>query len=225
MGSKVYVWDLFVRCFHWSLVALFLTSYLTGEDEHWLHSYSGYAIFVLVSLRILWGFVGSKYARFKEFVHSPSTILGYLKSIVSGSPKRFLGHNPAGGAMVLALLLSLVMVTVSGMKLYAIEEGKGPFAQGISVGVVSAAYADDDEYESDDKYHYEEDEDHYSSKEYYEHEGHDEEAEEFWEEIHEVFVNLLLLLILLHVIGVFVASRQHDESLVKSMLTGYKEEK
>ena len=217
MGSKVYVWDLFVRCFHWSLVALFLTSYLTGEDEHWLHSYSGYAIFILVSLRILWGFVGSQYARFKEFVYSPSTILGYLKSIVSGSPKRFLGHNPAGGAMVLALLLSLVMVTVSGMKLYAIEEGKGPFAQEMSVGVVSVAYADDDKYESDDEHH--------SNRGYYESDDQDEETEEFWEEIHEVFVNLMLLLILLHVIGVFVASRQHDEALVKSMITGYKEEK
>ncbi len=214
MGRKVYVWDLFVRGFHWSLVVLLLTSYVTGEDEHWLHSYSGYAIFILVSLRVLWGVIGSKYAQFKEFVYPPSTVVSYLKSIASGSPKRFLGHNPAGGAMALTLLLSLIMVTVSGMKLYAIEEGKGPFAQEMLVGVVSVAHADDDEHESDESNYY--------SKEYHEYDGQDDETEEFWEEVHEIFINLLLLLILFHVIGVFVASRQHDESLVKSMITGYK---
>ncbi len=55
MSNKIYVWDLFVRFFHWSLVVLFVTSYLTGEEEHWIHVYSGYVILVLLSLRVLWG--------------------------------------------------------------------------------------------------------------------------------------------------------------------------
>jgi cytochrome b len=68
--------------------------------------------------------VGSKYARFKNFVYSPRNVMAYLKSIVTGNPKRFLGHNPAGGIMVLALLSALGTTTLSGMKLYAIEEGE-----------------------------------------------------------------------------------------------------
>jgi len=211
MSKQVYVWDRFVRIFHWSLVALFITSYVSGEEEHWIHSYSGYTIFTLVSLRIVWGFIGSQHARFKDFVRSPLTVLGYLKSMVSGSPKRYLGHNPAGGAMILGLLATLLVTTLSGMKLYAIEEGKGPFAQQISTAVIATAYASNDEYEAKE----------YQSEE---HEHEESEEEEFWEEIHEAAVSLMLLLILLHVIGVVVSSRQHNELLVKSMITGYKDE-
>lgn len=211
MSKQVYVWDRFVRIFHWSLVALFITSYVSGEEEHWIHSYSGYTIFTLVSLRIVWGFIGSQHARFKDFVRSPLTVLDYLKSMVSGSPKRYLGHNPAGGAMILGLLAALLVTTLSGMKLYAIEEGKGPFAQQISTAVIATAYASNDEYEAKE----------YQGEEH----GHEEsEEEEFWEEIHEAAVSLMLLLILLHVIGVVVSSRQHNELLVKSMITGYKDE-
>ena len=211
MSKQVYVWDRFVRIFHWSLVALFITSYVSGEEEHWIHSYSGYTIFTLVSLRIVWGVIGSQHARFKDFVRSPLTVLGYLKSMVSGSPKRYLGHNPAGGAMILGLLATLLLTTLSGMKLYAIEEGKGPFAQQISTAVIATAYASNDEYEAKE----------YQSEE---HEHEESEEEEFWEEIHEAAVSLMLLLILLHVIGVVVSSRQHGELLVKSMITGYKDE-
>lgn len=204
MNKQIYVWDLFVRLCHWALVGLFIISYITGEEEHWIHSYSGYAIFALITLRVIWGFIGSRYARFKSFVHAPATIISYLKSMVSGSPKRYLGHNPAGGAMIVALLAALFLTTLSGMKLYAIEEGKGPFAQGVPVSIVSQAYADSDHEEHDEEYEEE------------------NEAEEFWEEIHETSVNIMLLLITLHVIGVLISSKQHNEILVKSMVTGYK---
>ena len=195
------VWDLFIRIFHWSLVGLVAISYLSGEFEFEIHSYSGYAIFSLVLLRVTWGFVGSKYARFKNFVYSPSNVIAYLKSIVTGNPKRFLGHNPAGGVMVLALLTVLGTTTLSGMKLYAIEEGEGPFASNVHISLVNQAYADSDE----DEHHDEE-----------------KEGEEFWEEIHETSINLLMLLILLHVLGVVLASKQHKENLARSMVTGDK---
>lgn len=224
MVVKVYVWDLFVRVFHWSLLALFVTSYVTGEEEHWFHSYSGYAIFSLVMLRIVWGFAGSRYARFTEFVYSPVTILGSLKAIASGSSARFLGHNPAGGAMVLAMLLSLMVITLSGMKLYAIEEDKGPFAYayGVPSGLLAAAHADDDGHEYRGEQHPGE----YHDDVYDEHESEaHQQAEEFWEEIHEIFINVMLLLIVLHVAGVVIASRQHDECLVQAMITGYKKDK
>jgi cytochrome b len=202
------VWDLFVRIFHWSLVSLVAISYLSGEFELGIHSYSGYAIFILVCLRIVWGFVGSRYARFKNFVYSPSNVMTYLKSILAGNPKRFLGHNPAGGLMILALLTVLGTTTLSGMKLYAIEEGEGPFASNMQISLVSQAYADSDEAEhhsKEGKYHEEE-----------------KEGEELWEDIHEASINLLILLILLHVLGVVLTSKQHKENLVKAMISGNK---
>lgn len=207
-SNKVRVWDTFIRVFHWSLVALVVISYLSGEFEFEIHSYSGYAIFTLVCLRILWGFVGSRYARFKSFVYSPSNVIAYLKSMAKGNPKRFLGHNPAGGMMILALLTVLGTTTLSGMKLYEIEEGEGPFANEYSISLVNQAYADSDKEDHDkDKIHKD---------------GVDEEAEEFWEEVHETSINLLLLLILLHVLGVVIASKQHKENLVSAMVTGDK---
>lgn len=219
MSKQVYIWDRFVRLFHWSLVVLFIISLVSGEQEHWIHSYSGYAIFTLISLRIIWGFVGSKHARFKDFVRSPFAVLSYLKSMVSGSPQRYLGHNPAGGAMILGLLATLFLTTLSGMKLYAIEEGKGPFAQTTSTSIVSQTYASDYEYEAE-QYEGEE----HEGEKYESHEYEESEEEEFWEDIHETAVSLMLLLILLHVIGVVISSRQHKELLVKSMMTGYKED-
>ena len=250
MHQRIYVWDKFIRLFHWSLVALFVTSYLTGENEHWTHFYLFYAIVTLIALRVIWGVIGSKYARFSEFVRSPSTVFRYIKSMAKGNPKRYLGHNPAGGLMIVMLLASLLVTTISGMKLLAIEEGQGPFASTINVSIVQKAYADDDEHEYE-KYHsdeYKEDHEHendaykeqlkdYESnsearasgdyearkKEYTSEDDHEAE-EEFWEEIHEASISFMLLLIILHVMGVIIASRQHKESLVKSMLTGYKDQ-
>ena len=203
--NEIRVWDRFVRVFHWSLVALVAISYLSGEFEFEIHSYSGYAIFVLVCLRIIWGVVGSKYARFKNFVYSPSNVMAYLKSIMTGNPKRFLGHNPAGGMMVLALLAVLVTTTLSGMKLYAVEEGEGPFASNIQLNLINQVHADPHKEEHSE----------YSNDT-------DEEAEEFWEEIHEASISLLLMLIVLHVLGVALASKQHKENLARSMVTGNK---
>ncbi len=200
MSGKVYVWDRFVRLFHWSLVGLFTLSYLTGEEETWVHIYSGYAIFALVIARVLWGLVGTRHARFKDFVRSPRTVIAYARDLWAGHPRRFLGHNPLGGAMVVCLLLALLTTTLSGMKLYAVEEGKGPFAGAGSLTLVNRAYADDDhEYEEE------------------------EEEEEFWEELHETAVNLTLLLVVLHIAGVAVSSLLHREALVRAMLTGYKD--
>ncbi len=218
MSNKIYVWDRFVRIFHWSLVALFVTSYLTGEEEHWIHAYSGYAILTLLALRLLWGFVGSKYARFSDFIYSPVRVFGYLRGLVTGEKtERDVGHNPAGGMMVIAMLLTLACIGFSGLKLYAIEEGKGPFASDISLAPVSQVYADSDDRDDYYEHHDEDGEDERED----DHEN--EEAEEYWEDLHEASVNFMLLLIILHVLGVFLSGRRHDESLVKGMLTGYKE--
>jgi cytochrome b len=203
------VWDTFVRLFHWTIVGLVITSLISGEFELDIHPYSGYLIFALVSLRIIWGFVGSRHALFKNFIHSPSHVIRYLKDMVTGNPKRFLGHNPAGGVMVLALLITLATTTLSGMKLYAVEEGEGPFASNIQHSLLKQAYADSD---SDSEY----------KNVHQQKPEQDDASEEFWKEVHETSIGILMLLILLHVLGVVLASKQHKENLIKAMFTGDK---
>jgi cytochrome b len=221
MSETIYVWDRFVRFFHWSLVLLFIVSYFSGEEEHWIHVYSGYGIICLVAMRIIWGFIGTKYARFASFVSAPVKGVDYLRALVSGQkPERYIGHNPAGGMMVLAMLITLFFVGFSGLKLYAIEEGKGPFASTGSFNIVLQASADSD----DDHEEYERDhDDGYESDEEHEGDEHEDEAEEFWEDVHEASVNFMILLVILHIGGVFLSSRAHGESLVRAMISGRKE--
>jgi len=208
MSNEIRVWDPLVRIFHWGLVLAFTVAYLSGDEESSLHIYSGYVVLWLIAFRVLWGLVGSRYARFSDFVYSPGTVIQYLKDLIAKKPKHYIGHNPAGGAMVIAMLLCLFVVSVSGLKVYAIEEGLGPLAgEYPALTVISTAYAndDDDEHGKNANRH-----------------GEDEEAEEFWEEIHEASSNLMLLLIFLHITGVIVSARLHDEHLVKAMFTGKK---
>jgi cytochrome b len=202
------VWDLPVRVFHWSLVILFTLAYFTGDEENQLHIYSGYAVLGLVLLRILWGFIGTRYARFADFIYKPGSVIEYLKRLKSSSPQRYIGHTPPGGWMILALLASLLITSVTGLQVYGLE-GKGPLAaDATTIGVISPAYADEDEREGEHSEAAGEQE--------------NESDEEFWEEIHEFFANLTVLLVLLHVAGVVISSRLHGENLVKAMISGRK---
>lgn len=206
-NDTVKVWDPLVRIGHWILVAAFFTAYFTEEELLTQHTWAGYVVAGVVLVRIVWGFIGSEHARFRDFVRAPGETLRYLVEIATNRAKRFIGHNPAGGAMVVALLLGLVVTTWSGLEIYAIEENAGPLAglySGAATGVqlpspVATAHASDD-VRGDER----------------------ERAEEFWEEVHEVAANLTLLLVLLHVAGVVVASVSHRENLVKAMLSGRK---
>lgn len=110
----VRVWDPFVRLFHWSLVGLFALAFVTGDEIEWLHLATGYAIAGLVGLRVVWGFVGPRHARFADFVRPPREVFAYLRDAVRLRAPRHLGHNPAGGAMVLALLALLAGISVTG---------------------------------------------------------------------------------------------------------------
>jgi cytochrome b len=113
--TTVKVWDRFVRVFHWGLVAGFATAYATGDEIAGLHVWAGYSAAALVAMRLVWGFVGTTYARFSQFVKSPAAVLRYLSAIATGREARYLGHNPAGGAMVLALLTMLAGLSVTGI--------------------------------------------------------------------------------------------------------------
>lgn len=126
--KMVEVWDPLVRIFHWSLVLSFFTAYFTEDDWMSLHVWAGYAVAGLVSFRVLWGFVGPRHARFSDFVRPPREALAYLKDELAGRACRYLGHNPAGGVMVVALLLSLAMTVFSGFVVYGAGECSGPLA-------------------------------------------------------------------------------------------------
>ncbi len=215
--KTIQVWSPLIRIGHWTLVIAFFTAYFTEDDFMNLHAWAGYIVGIYLLTRILWGFVGGKYVRFRGFIYSPAKIIGYLKNLIARKPQHYIGHNPAGGAMVIALLVSLAGTTLTGMKLYAVEENKGPFAitaqqapvQIQSVSLITETKAEDDE-EGDDY------------KILNDNRKVEKQAEEFWEELHELFANLTLLLVFLHVGGVIISSIIDKEKLVKAMLTGEK---
>lgn len=122
------VWDPFVRVFHWTLVLSFFIAYITEEDFLTIHSFAGYTILALLLLRIVWGLVGTRHARFSDFIYSPHTIKTFIKDAFSLKAKRYLGHNPAGGAMILFMLISLLITTATGLAVYGLEEQAGPLA-------------------------------------------------------------------------------------------------
>ena len=126
--ETVKVWDPLVRVFHWSLVLSFTLAYASGEDWKDLHVITGYVVGGLIAFRLLWGLVGSRHARFSDFVYRPSTVIGYLKQLRSLHAPRYLGHNPAGGAMIVLLLLCLTATVLTGLGLYAADDGAGPLA-------------------------------------------------------------------------------------------------
>lgn len=112
-ARKVPVWDLLVRAFHWSTVTLFAAAYLIDRPRH-LHETLGYALVAILAVRVVWGFVGTRHARFSDFVPTPAGLLRYLRDLAAGRERRYLGHNPAGGAMVVALMATLAGIGVSG---------------------------------------------------------------------------------------------------------------
>lgn len=127
--SEVKVWDPLVRLFHWSLVAAFVIAYAASEDG-WIdvHTIAGYVVFGLVVFRILWGIIGSRHARFGDFVRSPATVIRYLGDLLRLRAPRYLGHNPAGGMMVVMFLVMLLVTTLTGMAYYGAEDSGGPLA-------------------------------------------------------------------------------------------------
>ena len=137
-STETTVWDPAVRLFHWTLVASFLVGWISGDEWQGLHVYAGYLVGLLLAFRIAWGFVGPVYARFSNFVRRPSEVRRYLVEAIRLRAPRYLGHNPAGGAMVVALLGALALTVISGFGLYAAADFGGPLA-----GLVRGEFAAD----------------------------------------------------------------------------------
>jgi cytochrome b len=108
------VWDVFVRVFHWGLATSFAVAWVSGDEWKTLHLWAGYAAAALIAMRLVWGVIGTPHARFSRFVRSPLVVASYLKDVATGREARHLGHNPAGGAMIVALLATLIGLCVSG---------------------------------------------------------------------------------------------------------------
>ncbi|MDH3228247.1 MAG: cytochrome b/b6 domain-containing protein [Alphaproteobacteria bacterium] len=210
-ASSVYVWDPLVRVFHWSLVLAFFTAYVTEDETMALHVWAGYAAGGLVLLRIVWGFVGPKHARFADFICGPLAVWQYLAGLVAFRARRHIGHSPAGGAMVLLLMAGILATVWSGLELYADEKGKGPLAV-VPPAVVATALADENDKGKQDEGRRRNDGN--------ERRGRD--GDEFWKEAHEALANLVFLAALFHIGGVVLASVAHKENLVRSMVTGLK---
>ena len=178
------VWDPLVRVVHWLLVVAFFTAYFVEPEDGSIHVLAGYTVLGLALVRVVWAFVGTEHARFSDFVYRPSIVMRYLVDTVRFRTKRYLGHSPGGGAMVIALLVALLATTLSGLVVYGAAQHAGPIASWMA--------------------------------------GVSKDGEKVLEEIHETLANVTLGLVILHLIGVAVASWSHRENLVKAMFTGYK---
>lgn len=143
-SGKVQVWDLPTRLFKWALVALVVSAWVSnefgGSMPLW-HKWNGYAILTLVVFRILWGFAGGASVRFSNFVRAPSIVIGYARDLLGGRPRHFLGHNPLGALMIVAMLAVLALQGVLG--LYAADDDRiiieGPLAKTVSDAMVTLA--------------------------------------------------------------------------------------
>jgi cytochrome b len=122
-STSIRVWDPFIRFFHWTLVLAFALAWASAEEWDWLHEQTGYYILAVVGLRVIWGLIGTRHARFADFLYRPARTVSYLRGLASGRGERFIGHNPAGGWMVVALLLMLVLTGATGIMLEGNEHG------------------------------------------------------------------------------------------------------
>ena len=144
-SARIRVWDLPVRIFHWALVGAFAGAYLLAESERQrqIHVMLGYTVLGLVAFRLLWGFVGTRYARFGSFLYGPRRALGYLRGMVQGNAPHYTGHNPLGSWAVYAILGVAAATGITGYMTYneiggdAVEEVHELLANGwlLLVGV------------------------------------------------------------------------------------------
>src|SRR5215469_12034968 len=202
--ASTLVWDPVVRFGHWTLVAAFTVAYLSAEEVSGgpdpLHVWGGYVVGATVVLRVVWGFVGPRYARFSDFVRSPIVALAYFRDLLYGRARRYIGHSPAGGAMVIALLVCLAATVATGLIAYG-EEGKGPLTAVMVIDANANANEAGHRAPADSR---------------------GEQTESAIGELHGLLANITVALVAAHIFGVVVASFVHKENLVLAMITGRK---
>ena len=142
-AAPVLVWDAPVRVFHWLLVLCFAGAFLTAESERWrlAHVSLGYTTAGLVTFRILWGLIGTRYARFSSFIRGPGAVARYLGALLRGRPERHLGHNPAGALAIAGMLVLAMFVTVSGWAAFdgVANRWSGEFHEAVAGAMLAVA--------------------------------------------------------------------------------------
>jgi cytochrome b len=182
---NVKVWDLPTRLFHWTLVLSFASAYLTAKFHFgFLHSLIGYFLCLLLLVRVILGFAGNQYARFKSFIFSPQETIEYLRAMFRNNPRHYFGHNPAGALMVFALLGLMLLILLTGLITLAAIDYEGPLL------FLANLLSDETSYT--------------------------------FRHLHGWLINIALVMIPLHLIGVAAGSIQHKENLVRAMITGQK---
>lgn len=189
-------WDPLLRLTHWGLAAVVLANYAFTKEGGSIHLAVGWAGLGLLVLRLIWGFVGPREARFTSFLPNPAAALRHLGALVRGRVPHYPSHNPAGAMMAYALWACLAVMIGTGLMM----TGASPMRQAeleaaVAAGDWSALVEDGDEGE-----------------------GEEGGAKEVIKEVHEVVANLIVLLALLHVAGVVVESRAMGRNLVRPML-------
>ncbi len=199
--ERVKVWDPLLRVGHWTLATVFTTAYLTGHagTEHSdLHELAGYTAGGILMWRIVWGINGPRTARFKTFVRSPVAALNYAFKLIRGKAPRYIGHEPAGAAMIVAILACLSLTVSTGV---ITNRGRAPVAQ-----TAATAVAPEPSNKTPARTAA----------------GTAAGASNIVGEVHGVLARMTLALVLIHILGVLYASLVHRENLAGSMVTGRK---
>jgi cytochrome b len=197
--ATIAVWDPLVRIGHAILVLGFAIAFVTEGKPAWLHEWAGYAVAATVAGRVAWGFAGPRNARFASFVTAPSAALTYFRRLLTLRAPRHLGHSPAGGIMVVALLVSLGATTATGMAHLGVSRNRGPLAPllGMQAAAIEATATARGETRV-------------------------RRPGRWLKQAHEAAANITLLLVIAHVGGVALASFAHRENLTRAMIDGRK---
>ena len=136
--TRILVWDAPTRIFHWLLAASFTGAYLTAESERWrdVHVMLGYTLLGLIAFRLVWGLIGTRYARFRSFAFGPRQVVEYVRSLLSPAPRHYVGHNPAGSWAIYLMLGLGALAGASGYASYA--DIGGEWMEDLHEGLASA---------------------------------------------------------------------------------------
>lgn len=169
--QKILVWDWPVRLGHWLMAGSFCLAWLTADSETFrlVHVVSGAVVLGVATFRLSWGLIGSRYARFVDFVRGPTAVKDYLASLLRLEPAHHVGHNPAGGWAIILLLGLGILTSLAGWGIYNDFGG------------------------------------------------------DLLEDLHEGLATTMLIVVLIHLAGVFSGSLLHGENLVRAMLSGFKQ--
>jgi cytochrome b len=139
--KSVLVWDFPVRVFHWLLVVSFAGAWITSESEaqQMIHYAFGYSACALVLFRIIWGVVGTRYARFSQFIKGPTETIGHIKSLLTGDQHAGLGHNPAGALAMISLMALVLLIGLTGY--WSVKEFFGDVVGEVHEAIASIAMA------------------------------------------------------------------------------------